>query len=60
MPLLGLFGAFLKNTPKNSKNDPKNTLSKSYMQMVPGGDENLLHVLCSIVLGRLLISYFPV
>ena len=31
-----------------------------YVPMVPGGDENLLHVLCSVALGRLSISYIPV
>ena len=33
---------------------------KSYVPMVPGGDEKLLHILCSVASERLSISYIPV
>ena len=33
---------------------------RTYVPMVPGVDEKPLHILCSVVLGRLIISHIPV
>ena len=38
----------------------KNLFKTSYVPMLPGGYEMLLHILFSVVLGRLIISDIPV